>query len=811
LQYSPLYYKEVTDYISQFLILSTSEITNEMYDLFNLDIPDSVLMSLQRIEQYGFKDYELFDKANNYYANELSDFGANNEVYLYAQVISDRDLKIVIETDLPGYSKLWVNSRCISICSKRQEVEHFTINLMPGKNEFIVGYKLMQKNIFPPYMYIQLFPYIEIAKNIQMPIRKKEYLEDKVKLVTRYDKQQNIVDFMLLTNNAILKSCSTILEKESIRQKLVLQTRKKYTYQIKENNTSLQQVKLHIDISPGILNLYNQIPEKEAEDIINQAIIYSQNITYGKGEILGRIEKYRNKLTFTDDRYTLLKELRHLLKKENISKSSRRDIVYYYSDIDMSYQELIIHLPVGYNAKKQYALIVCLGILDFDYITPQYYYDDSDCYLIANCAGRGILGGSYISEACYLEAIEYIKFNYSIDSDRIYLTGKSNGGYAVWSLIQNHPDMIAGACPISGYAYEPNISNVTNIPIINHVSNKDSCYRNNENNIKNAMIDIKNYKQIELKNQLHHVVANFSNYSLYKIFIDKVRSQYPRHIYYRTERNRYLKSYWIRLYGIKYGFRYSCVSAHIISERKISVKIQNTDGFRIDIPPMIDKRDFILLVNGRIISLKNYQLDTIDILFLKENELVVNPQADITIDYAKGNGLLDVYTGPMRIIIPDTDDKMILAAAKSFANPQSNGYYSQLAVHYPIYYTDTITESELNKHLVLINVDVESIRKKLCIAVKISIFNDSIEYLGRRFYGEYCVMQIVPNPNSSDKSILLVHTNDTSMLRKNMFIRKIVLPFANNGLHEYWNNEALILINNTYYRIYEWGDAIEEI
>jgi hypothetical protein len=806
-----MYYIEEANYISQFIILFTKEIKYEVYDLFNLNIPESIMMILQRIEKYGFEGYELFDKTNNYYANELSDFGEDKMIYLYAQVISDAASRIVIETDLPGYSKLWVNGRCISVCGQRQEVEHFTINLMLGKNEFVVEYKLKQKTVFPPYMYIQLFPYTEIACNRRMPIRKKNYLEDKVKVVTRYDEQKNKVDFMLLTNNTNLKSCNAVIEKENIRQKLVLQTRKKYTYQIEDINAPIQQIKLYTDISQGNLILHNHIPEKESEDIISHAIEYSQKLMCEKAEVLGRVEKYRNKLTFTNDRYTLLKELKQLLNREKIRKNRNKDIVYYYSDIDMSYQELIIHLPVGYSKKNRYSLIVCLGILDFDYINQLNEYPDNDCYLVANCAGRGILGGSYISEACYLEAIEYIKRNYPIDSDRIYLTGKSNGGYAVWSLIQNHPDLAAGACPISGYPYEANINNVTNIPIINHVSNMDSCYRNYENNILNALIKNENYQQIELKNQIHHVVANFMNYSLFDFFNNKIRNQYPKHITYRTERNRYLKVYWIKLYGINSGCRYTCVSAHIISKREISIEIHNTNGLKVNIPPMIDRSYFKITINGRSISLKDYRKETIDVLLSEKGKIMVNSSVDIPIDYAKGNGLLDVYTGPMRIIIPDTDDKRILAVATHFANPHSNGYYSSLAVHYPIYHMDNITERELKNHLVLVNVDVDSIKNKLRISMKINIFDDFIEYMGRRFYGKYCVMQLIPNPDNIEKSILLIHTNDTVMLHKNIFIRKIVLPFANNGLHEYWNNEALVFINNTYYRVYEWGEAFEEI
>jgi hypothetical protein len=72
-------------------------------------------------------------------------------------------------------------------------------------------------------------------------------------------------------------------------------------------------------------------------------------------------------------------------------------------------------------------------------------------------------------------------------------------------------------------------------------------------------------------------------------------------------------------------------------------------------------------------------------------------------------------------------------------------------------------------------------------------------------------MQIVPNPLKEKASILLIDTNNAAMLRRNIFIRKVILPFANTGLHEYWNNEALVMLDNAYYGIYERGGELMKL
>ena len=72
-------------------------------------------------------------------------------------------------------------------------------------------------------------------------------------------------------------------------------------------------------------------------------------------------------------------------------------------------------------------------------------------------------------------------------------------------------------------------------------------------------------------------------------------------------------------------------------------------------------------------------------------------------------------------------------------------------------------------------------------------------------------MQIVPHPKDLRKSILLIQANDEKMLRRNMFTRKLVLPFLNGPAHEFLNNEALIFYNDQYLGIYEWGEPIKEL
>jgi len=65
-------------------------------------------------------------------------------------------------------------------------------------------------------------------------------------------------------------------------------------------------------------------------------------------------------------------------------------------------------------------------------------------------------------------------------------------------------------------------------------------------------------------------------------------------------------------------------------------------------------------------------------------------------------------------------------------------------------------------------------------------------------------MQTINNPYNPNFSILVIQTNCENLLNKNLFTRKVIIPFYFNGHHPYWNNQALAYIDGKFYGVYEW-------
>jgi len=64
-----------------------------------------------------------------------------------------------------------------------------------------------------------------------------------------------------------------------------------------------------------------------------------------------------------------------------------------------------------------------------------------------------------------IELIESMKLNPSVDTDRIYISGLSMGGFGTFDLLARHPDWFAGAVAICGGADLDNVENYKDIPL----------------------------------------------------------------------------------------------------------------------------------------------------------------------------------------------------------------------------------------------------------------------------------------------------------------------------------------------------------
>lgn len=466
-------------------------------------------------------------------------------------------------------------------------------------------------------------------------------------------------------------------------------------------------------------------------------------------------------------------------------------VIYFDSKIDNKFEEYVVNIPRNYNNKNLYPLIINLsteryGVNSFSGVSN--LLDEPVIY--ADVTLKGVNCGSYIGELSALEILNHIKKLYSIDEDRIYITGCSNGGYGVWNIIQNYPHLFAGAYPLAGVPYNKKCKNFSNIFTATFASEKDHVYGGDINVIRKKIINKDNYKQINIKNMLH---CNFFAYILNKIILNNLlkhkRNKFPKNIYFYTDDNRHLKSYWTELLGIRAEKDYAYIKASY-EKNEIYITLRNSVGVNITLPPFINKKSFAVIINNKKYYIKDYFKDNIIFKKCSSGYKIIK---DIPfINSIKGNGLLDVYMDSMIVLTDDNPSEKMKKCAETLAHPKTYGFDEELYVDYPVLNFKNINYN-VNKIILCNDFD-----KILSYGLVPIIKFDKEGFFKNGIYnkGPYLIMQAFKDKNN--KTILLISTNDENLYMRNIFTKKIIIPTTIHGKHKYLNRDFLIFYNNRF-------------
>lgn len=145
-----------------------------------------------------------------------------------------------------------------------------------------------------------------------------------------------------------------------------------------------------------------------------------------------------------------------LAKGENPFSQERGEIEGAYQAAEGTLVPYRLYVPQSYDGTKPVSLVVMThgalgderyyfsGLLDPAVIKAE---ADRRGWILAGANGRGRFGASTDD---VFEVISSVSRDYNIDPSRIYLTGHSIGGAAVWLAAASKPELFAAIAPVSG-------------------------------------------------------------------------------------------------------------------------------------------------------------------------------------------------------------------------------------------------------------------------------------------------------------------------------------------------------------------------
>ena len=819
-------------------------------DPYNFEFDGKVKEKIENYYEKNTADGIYLNTRNtegkNFYLSKY-DIETNSTAYHFFQINCEEDTDIVMVHWASSPQKVWVNYNYYSYLGSTDIV--YTIHLKNGINTIV----LETLNATPRHNFFIRISSLEYEESSEYSFidGKIVYSRDYGRLCRNsnflFDKNKEF-RFIFFPNNDTLvtpqktgtvKIYKITLDNEKETKEIILENSilpfKKYTYDFSKYECDLNSFtyfyfELSYEYTNGRIHrddidIFTYYPEKGIERLCRYAEEYanlSQSTDYDKlcvKQYIGDLNKYPKETTRLSLSIQFYKKFQKALSAkcfdDEICSPGFKEI-FYYSENFEDISSVHAYIPPKYTPNKKYPLIILTTTND--YLTAYHFseYTAEDVIAI-DVSLRGITLGSYVGDAALWEAVSEIEKYFSIDEERVYITGYSNGGGASILQGQLHPDKFAGIYPFSaGGANKTMAMNLLNTKVITVSSPTESRYTCFQ------LID-EALKNVEHPDYTGILIDNFTHVTLMWIWVNKRilekllegrNDKYPKHIKYHTFRNRCRKAYWCEIHSIEYGKLFSEIEAEI-KDGNIHVALTNATGITITLPPQITKAKFEITVNNQIFSFENYNSDTV-VLVNNGNQYKLSDTYEPITDLHKGNGLLDVYLDPLAICVPTgaAPEGIIYKSAVKFSNPITNGYDPKVYVSYPVVTTDSIQSAGyLDKKSMIVFDDLsdDPILNTIRQNAKISVDTKGYEYNGNRFDTNYCIMQIVKNPWNPNRNIVLVSSNPQTTLSKNFFIRNVVLPTYIHDYHPYWNNDALIFTGKEYTRILEFGMDIEKI
>jgi predicted esterase len=309
----------------------------------------------------------------------------------------------------------------------------------------------------------------------------------------------------------------------------------------------------------------------------------------------------------------------------------------YRSEIDGTLQPYGVRLPRSYRSDRAWPLVVDLHgayanhRFDMRRVFGQSNRGNESDHeatrndlplpevdmIVVTAYGRGELSGyAGLGERDVLDVIAAVERAYTIDRDRIYLTGYSMGGEGTWQIGLHYPDLFAAIVPVCAISdparlvrKEPArgggwdralMALASPLTIAENAMNQRVFIYHGAADTTVPVADsramVERYRQLgwlgknvvydELPGVGHAAwVPAYRDARLFSLLAPIRRPAFPRRVVYRTVSLRYRDAYWVRIDGIARGL----TVAELIGEqdgRLFDLRPSNVSAFSLRLDPV---------------------------------------------------------------------------------------------------------------------------------------------------------------------------------------------------------------------------------
>ena len=310
----------------------------------------------------------------------------------------------------------------------------------------------------------------------------------------------------------------------------------------------------------------------------------------------------------------------------------------YVSEIDGAVQPYLLYVPKRYDRAKRWPLLIFLhgyhpdldptNWIDYMYSPTLEQVCEREGVILLLPFGRSNTEFMGVGESDVLRVMDFVCGEYSVDPDRVILSGASMGGSGTFSIACHYPDRFAAVVAVTGrvdyylwmkirrdalprfkqvqvdadYALEL-LPNVRNLPILVFHGEFDREFARQSARLKELAEKIGlNCEVVELKKDGHYIWSpSFDHPSFARVLRGSRRPQTPRTVLFRTFTLKYPGTHWVRIERLGEWGRMAEVRAEVDKGNAVNVKTRNVSVVRIGpgIPGIDVTGKLRVTLNGR--------------------------------------------------------------------------------------------------------------------------------------------------------------------------------------------------------------------
>jgi hypothetical protein len=453
----------------------------------------------------------------------------------------------------------------------------------------------------------------------------------------------------------------------------------------------------------------------------------------------------------------------------------------YISEIDSTYQPYDILIPQNYDPSNRYALVLSLH----GYQNEIQKYSDligsnkkaiPDSLHIITVSLYGRRNHYYLgaAEEDLLTVMNNVQTNYSIDPEKVYLTGSSMGGYGTWFQGLNYPHLFAAVSPVCAPSIFGGTKFMNTMSPIEYISNAQSLPARIYHGAIDSTVNVDNSRQMAGKLKEMNYTTAYIEYpdvghdswnnadadnDRLPWLLQYTRNLYPVNVKHKIFYLRYGKAYWLQITGKKNWSTFSEIQGEITGTNNISIHTDNVSSFSIDLNyPSLDSSKTIKICIDRDSILLGPSSGTINFHILKDSLWAEGTQTKIGLSKKRGmeGPFIDVEHEKFLLVYGTGKAEKVSLLKKIGKLLQMNYLNSDMDIKLV---PDTLVIQEKlaeTNNLYLVGSPDENIYlREILPGLPISFSKDSMNLHGIYNRLETGLQMIYPNPKQIDKYIIV--------------------------------------------------------